>query len=281
MKRSYPTDLSDAEWKHIEPFVPAPKCRGRQRIHSPREILNAVFYILRSGCPWRLLPREYPPWKTVYHYFREWRINGTFEKLNAVLRAARALADMLGQEPAPQRRDSRLAVGKEHRSRRRTTRLRRRQEGSHARKRHLLVDTEGLVLKAKVHSAKIPEQDGLKMLLGSARAGVSYLKHLWLDAGYEGRGKRWAEEALGLRVEIVRKPAKPVPEKVAMIWAEEWAKEGKKVDWQRLMLPRGFKVLPRRWVVERTFSWLDQNRRMSLGTTSGCVQPVKRSSTWR
>jgi putative transposase len=101
------------------------------------------------------------------------------------------------------------------------------------------------------------------MLLGSAREGISYLKHLWLDAGYEGRGKRWAEEALGLRVQIVRKPAKPVPEKVAMIWAEEWAKEGKKVDWQRLMPPRGFKVLPRRWVVERTFSWLDQNRRMS------------------
>jgi putative transposase len=86
MKRSYPTDLTEAEWKYIEPFVPAPKCRGRQRIHSPREILNAVFYVLRSGCPWRLLPREYPPWKTVYHYyFPQWRIDGTFEHLNAVL----------------------------------------------------------------------------------------------------------------------------------------------------------------------------------------------------
>ena len=99
--------------------------------------------------------------------------------------------------------------------------------------------------------------------LESTRAGVSHLKHLWLDAGYEGRGKRWAEEVLGLSVAIVRKPAKPVPQKVAMIWAEEWAKEGVKIDWQRLMPPRGFQVLPRRWVVERTFSWLDQNRRMS------------------
>ena len=81
------------------------------------------------------------------------------------------------------------------------------------RKRHLLVDTEGLVLKAKVHSAKVPDQDGLRLLLESARTGLSRLKHLWLDAGYEGRGRRWAEEALGLSVEVVRKPPKPVPEK--------------------------------------------------------------------
>jgi putative transposase len=125
------------------------------------------------------------------------------------------------------------------------------------------VDTEGLVLKAKVHSAKVPDQDGLRLLLESARSGLSRLKHLWLDAGYEGRGKQWAEEVMGLSVEVVRKPPKPVPEKVAKVWAQEWAKEGKKVDWQRLMPQRGFKVLPRRWVVERTFSWLCQNRRMS------------------
>jgi putative transposase len=129
------------------------------------------------------------------------------------------------------------------------------------RKRHLLVDTEGLVLKAKVHSAKVPDQDGLKLLLESASSELSRLKHLWLDAGYEGAGKQWAEEVLGLSVEVVRRP--PKPEKLAKIWAQEWAKEGKKIDWQRLMPPRAFQVLPRRWVVERTFSWLSQNRRMS------------------
>ncbi len=131
------------------------------------------------------------------------------------------------------------------------------------RKRHLLVDTEGLVLKAKIHSAEIPDQDGLKLLLESARSELSSLKHLWLDAGYEGRGKQWAEEVLGLSVEIVRRPRKPIPEEVAKIWAEEWAKEGQTVGWQRLLPPRGFQVLPRYWVVERTFSWLSQNRRMS------------------
>jgi transposase len=114
-----------------------------------------------------------------------------------------------------------------------------------------------------VHSAKVPDQDGLKLLLDSARTAVSELKHLWLDAGYEGRGKRWVEEVFSLSVEIVRRPAKHVPEEVARSWAQEWAKEGQKVDWQKLMPPRGFVVLPRRWVVERTFSWLSQNRRMS------------------
>jgi putative transposase len=120
-----------------------------------------------------------------------------------------------------------------------------------------------LVLKAKVHSAKVPDQDGLRLLLESARAKLLRLKHLWVDAGYQGRGRRWAEEVLGLSVEVVRKPQKPLPEKVAKVWAQEWAKEGKEVDWQRLMPPRGFRVLPRRWVVERTFAWISHNRRMA------------------
>lgn len=140
--RTYPTDLSDAEFGHIEPHLPVANQRGRPRIHGLRAILNAVFYVLKSGCPWRLL-------------------------------------------------------------------------------------------------------------------------HLWVDAGYQGRSRRWAEEVLSLSVEVVRKPKKPVPEKVAKVWAREWAKEGNEVDWQGLMPPRGFRVLPRRWVVERTFSWISHNRRMS------------------
>jgi putative transposase len=260
MKRSYSTDLTNAEWECLKLYVPPPNNRGRPKIHSTREILNAIFYVLKSGCAWRLLPRDFPPWETVYYWFRRWRINGTFERLNAALRVR--LRVLLGRNPQPRAGvvDSQSAktsgAGGEQRGYDGGKKVR-------GRKRQLLVDTEGLVLKVKVHSAKVPDQDGIKLLLRTARERLPRLSHLWVDAGYQGRGKKWVEQELGLSVEVVHRTPKPTSEKTARIWAQEWAKEGRQVDWQKLIPRRGFEVLPRRWVVERTFSWLSQNRRMS------------------
>ncbi len=136
------------------------------------------------------------------------------------------------------------------------------------RKRHLLVDTQGLVLEARVHGAQIQDREGVKLLLDTAARDrlPGRLSHLWLDAGYTGQdnGAGWVERTLGWTAEIVRHPPKIAPEEVMRAWAREWAKEGVAIDTEKFMPKKGPRpFLPKRWIVERTFSWLSQNRRMS------------------
>lgn len=162
-RRSYSTDLSDEEWRILEPLVPEAKPGGHPRTHEARELLDAVFYTVRDGCAWRLLPHEFPPWKTVYHYFRAWRIDGTWGRLHDALHES--LRRRSGREATPSAAiiDSQTARTIE-RGGPRGYELGGKKIGG--RKRYLLVDTAGLVVGVAVNEANVADRDGARLLLG-------------------------------------------------------------------------------------------------------------------
>ena len=234
MKLAYfASNLTDDQWKFLEPMLPKPAKRGRPSTNL-RVILDGIFYVNKTGIPWRYLPTCFPPWQTVYGYFWRWQQTDQWAVLQALLRELVRRAAGKAKEPTAAILDSQtVKVAAGH-------------DGTvgydaakriNGRKRHILVDTMGLLLDVMVTPADVTEREGGQSVLARACQWFAKLRCLWVDGGYAGTPfAQWVKKCQAkLKVEVVKRSDKK----------------------------QGFHVLPRRWVVERTFGWLMQYRRLA------------------
>jgi transposase len=229
MKRRYPTDLTSRQWRLVEPLLPEPPPgpAGRPPKHEKREVVNAILYHVRAGGSWRMLPKDLPPWETVYGYFARWRDDGTLDRLHDALREqVRSKRERRNPSPSAGIVDSQTVKGADTVGS--ATRGYDAGKKLNGRQRHIVVDTIGLLLVVMVSAACVQDRDGGSGILKLLHGSFASLSLVYADGGYQGRLVALAKSAWGIVLEIVRKPADQ----------------------------RGFAVLPRRWVVERTFSWL-------------------------
>jgi Transposase and inactivated derivatives len=231
-RKNYPSDLTDEQWEMIADDIPPSPGGGRKRTTNMREIVNALLYLSKTGCQWAYLPHDYPPEGTVRMYFRKWQDAGILEKIHDKLRRKARVAENHEQEP------SALIVDSQSVKTTRTAKERGFDAGKKINgiKRHIATDVFGFIICVVVTAASVQDRDGAKLLLNEiAKTQPQRLQIIWADGGYQGKLVDFVKTTYDWNLEIVKRNADV----------------------------KGFKILPRRWVVERTFSWLENYRRLS------------------